>query len=300
LKKYDLHSTWWLVTNWIGSGGNSGTWEIWKNVLAQGHDVQSHSVNHLNTKSPTWTGKMDDEYGNSQKAINENVPGARCLTLAFPGGAGQEINDPAIAARYYIAARGGYPFINQANLINYSSINATSGYYVDEGKMFGTNMMDAFEKSPKNKFYRGWWVGFSHWIHTDKPEDMAALDLKLSKIAAKVKTGELWLGLFREVAQYGQERDTAKLKVKSATADKIVLSLTDDMDDTLFDFPLTIKVRLDPSWKAATAKQGTNAENMKEVGCKIVEHNGAKFALVQVVPDRGDVVLTPGAAASQK
>ena len=26
------------------------------------------------------------------------------------------------------------------------------------------------------------------------------------------------------------------------TADKIVLDLTDEMDDTLFDFPLTVKV----------------------------------------------------------
>ncbi len=290
LKKYDLHSTWWLITGDIGGQGNSGTWEMWKNVFAQGHDVQSHSVCHLNTKDPKWTGKMDDEYGNSQKAVNENVPGARCLTLAFPGGQGQENNDPAIAAKYYIAGRGGAPFVNPANLINYSYVNATSGYTIDESKYQGTNLMDAFDKSPQNKYYRGWWVGFSHWLHTDKPDEMALWDAKLAKIAAKVKTGELWLGLFREVCQYGQERDTAKLTVKSVAADKIVISLTDDMDDTLFDFPLTVKVRLDPGWKTAKATQGG-----KEAGCKVVEHDGAKYALVQVVPDRGDAVVTAGA-----
>ena len=63
------------------------------------------------------------------------------------------------------------------------------------------------------------------------------------------------------------------------------------MDDALFDFPLTVKVRLDAAWASAKALQGA-----KEMGCTVVEHDGAKFALVQVVPDRGDVVLKPAAA----
>jgi hypothetical protein len=288
-KKYGLRPTWWLVTGEVGKRGNSGTWEAWQKVLAAGCDVQSHTVNHLNTKSPTWTGKMDDEYGNAQKAINENVPGARCLTLAYPGGQGQEANDPAIAARYYIAARGGVPFINQASAIDYMQVRAGSAFTVDGAKFPDQNLVTAFDKSPKNKCWRGWWVGFFHWIKTDDAAATASCEKRFAYIQGKVQSGELWLGLFREVAQYGQQRDTARLEVKSVAADKIVLSLTDDMDDTLFDFPLTVKVRLDPAWKSAKAMQGA-----KETGCKIVEHEGAKFALLQIVPDRGEVVLVPG------
>ena len=86
--------------------------------------------------------------------------------------------------------------------------------------------------------------------------------------------------------QYGQERDTAHLEVKSAAADKIVLSLADEMDDTRFDFPLTVKVRVSPSWKAVRAEQGG-----RPVEAKLLEHDGATYALVQVVPDRGDIGL---------
>ena len=86
--------------------------------------------------------------------------------------------------------------------------------------------------------------------------------------------------------QYGQERDTAHLEVKSAAADKIELSLADEMDDTRFDFPLTVKVRVSPSWKAVRAEQGGQA-----VEAKLLENDGATYALVQIAPDRGDVSL---------
>jgi len=60
------------------------------------------------------------------------------------------------------------------------------------------------------------------------------------------------------------------------------------MDDKLFDFPLTVKVRLPEAWTAVAAVQGD-----KPVEAKIVEHEGGKFALVKAVPDRGAVTLTP-------
>ena len=42
------------------------------------------------------------------------------------------------------------------------------------------------------------------------------------------------------------------------------------------------------------------ARSNPPVGCKVVEHAGAKFALLQMAPDRGNVVLTAGAAGDEK
>lgn len=291
-RKYGLRPTWWLITGNVNSSkANGGTWDAWKKILASGLDVQSHTVNHLHTESPTWK-DMETEYADSQKAVNENVPGARCLTLAYPGGANQALNDPALAAKYYIAGRTGIATINPANAIEYLQVHATSAFNVTEAKFPGGNLVTVFDKSPKNPYWRGWWVGFFHWVKTDDAAQTASCEKRFAYIQGKVQSGELWLGLFREVAQYGQERDTARLEVKSVTADKIVLALTDEMDDMLFDFPLTVKVRLDAAWKSAKATQGA-----KETLCKVMERDGGKFALVQVVPDRGDVVLQPATPA---
>jgi hypothetical protein len=96
----------------------------------------------------------------------------------------------------------------------------------------------------------------------------------------------VWPGLVTEVIQYGRERDGAAVKVGEKGAKKIVLSVTDQVDDAKFDFPLTVKVRVDGSWKSVKATQGG-----KEVGAKLLEHDGGKFVLVQAVPDRGDVII---------
>ena len=51
------------------------------------------------------------------------------------------------------------------------------------------------------------------------------------------------------------------------------------MDDAKFNFPLTVKVHLPDGWTGV--KGGT-----------FVSHDGKPYALVDVIPDRGAVVLT--------
>lgn len=54
-------------------------------------------------------------------------------------------------------------------------------------------------------------------------------------------------------------KDDALAACSITIDDKIVLGLMDEMDDTRFDFPLTVKVRVAPSWKAVRAEQGGRA-----------------------------------------
>ena len=103
----------------------------------------------------------------------------------------------------------------------------------------------------------------------------------------KAHEGDFWVGLFAEEARYGQERDTARLVVSAADASVIRFTLTDRMDDSRFDYPLTVKVRLPGAWKAAAGRQAGKA-----VDVKVIEHDGGRFALVKAVPDRGEVELT--------
>ena len=286
--KYGLRPTWFIVTDGIGGprAMNSGTWDTWKKVSEAGFDVQSHTVHHLVTDSPTWK-NMEADYAESKEAIEANIPGIKCLTLAYPGGKGQEMNDPALAAKYYIGARSTRPFANPANQINYMEVNASSQFRIDDAEYPTMNLNIVFDPSPKNNLWRGWSFGFLHYIKPDD-ETHAAVEKKFAYVLGKVKSNDLWPALFREGCQYGQERDTAHLAVKERGADKIVFSLSDEMDDLLFDFPLTVKIRLDASWKTAKAMQGG-----KPAECKIVQHDGASYALVQAVPDRGDVSLVP-------
>jgi hypothetical protein len=59
------------------------------------------------------------------------------------------------------------------------------------------------------------------------------------------------------------------------------------MRDDLYDFPLTVKLRLPDTWAGAAATQDD-----KSLPVRLVRHDGGTFALVEIVPDRGDAVVT--------
>jgi hypothetical protein len=252
-KKCGLRVTWFIVTGSVGTPWG-GTWEGWQRLHAQGHDVQSHTVNHLRTASPSWKG-IEAEYTESIRQIETAMPGNRVLVLAYPGGEDQDkLNDPKLAAEHYIGCRGGAGLINPANRIDYVRTNSIGMLHVDDPKTPWADMQALFRNNVRrDSSYRGWYCAHYHQV---RPEVREQEEKKLAFVHQRVQSNDLWLGLFREVVQYGQQRDTAHLEVKSAAADKIVLSLVDEMDDTRFDFPLTVKVRVDPSWKAVRAEQG--------------------------------------------
>lgn len=99
---------------------------------------------------------------------------------------------------------------------------------------------------------------------------------------------DIWFGRFPDVAKYGQERDTATLTVHASNDEHQVFSLVDEMDDTKFDFPLTIKTRLPASWTDITSTQNNVA-----TPSRAVKHQGASYALISAIPNRGPIAITP-------
>lgn len=286
---YGLRVSWMVITSHIGDPF-SGPWDDYRKLVARGHDVQSHSVTAMHPDRPAWKG-VEAEFTGSKKAIEENIPGVRCLTYAYPGGGKERTQTSkeemtALAAKYYIGARGG-PGINAADTIDYHRISSISGKINFGDAKFATmDMKHILEKSGNPRtapLYRGWYVCHFHLV---KPDDKAQLQKPFAIVAEKTGSGDLWMGLFREVCLYVRERDTAKLAVEETKPGRITFVVTDSVADDPFDFPLTVKVRLDASWKSAKATQ-----NAKEVPVKLIGHQGTPFALVDAVPDRGPVIL---------
>ena len=297
-RKYGIRATWFVITGMVSDGTDPrgsywGSWAAFRKLFAAGHDVQSHTVCHGNLKSPKWTG-IEGEYSESKKEIEKNIPGDRCLTLAYPDGAATE-GMKRLAAKYFIGARGGSGSLNSVNRVDYLLTASLGGHLnLVPCDQPGMTMATMFEKGRYDyaNFYRGWYCNHEHNVNVEykgtRPREER--EKQFAVIQEKVAAGQLWMGLFREVCQYGQERDTAHLETTEATKGRVVLKLTDGlMDDPRFDFPLTVKVRLDPHWKTVVATQAA-----KPVEAKLIEHAGDTYALVQVVPGRGEVTLTDG------
>lgn len=281
-RRYGFGVTWFVITGRVGTGAFWGTWKGWKRLKSAGHDIQSHTVDHIHPEKPGWKG-IEWEYADAIKHIERNVPGQKVLTLAYPGGKNSKLNSRELAAKMYIAARGTRGTPNPANQIDYFNINAGGGLHVGGEKAPWADVQNVLDPNRyRRRYYRGWAVYLAH-----KADRKAVL--KICEYLRQHRD-EFWLGLFTDVARYGQERDTARLSVTSAGDEKITFTLSDDMDDELFDFPLTIKVRLPGRWSGVSATQSG-----KPVRARLVEHAGGKFALIKAVPDRGHVLLTPKA-----
>ncbi len=277
-EKHNIPVTWFLITERIsGSNAFNRKWEDWASVLPKGHGLESHTVMHLHVEKPEWQG-IEWEYAESIKQIEEHIPDHKVHFLAVPGGKNRNLNDRAIAAKYYNAVRGGAGKPNPANATDYLAINGMTAPKLDSEEAPWADLNTLFV--PGNN-YRGWAVIVHHFIKNKEPQEpfFAFFDAHRDK---------LWMGLFGDVARYGQQRDTATLTVTENAPNKISFEVTDRMDDSVFNYPLTVKVRLPSGWKGAAATQ-----DGKPVESKIVEHDGASFALVDAVPDNGAVTLAP-------
>lgn len=283
--RYGFPVTWFIITARVGTGPNWGTWEGFAALDKDtgGHAVESHSVTHLHIDTPGWAG-IEWEYAESIRQMEANMPGKRVSIIAYPGGPNTKLNDPAIAARYYRTARGTRGMPNPANQIDYLSVNAMSSISVGDPKAEWADVNTLVDSARfRGRFYRGWAVYLQHGMPQAQKD-------KIQPLFDFIEThkASLWLGLFADVAKYGQERDTATLKVLEADDKKIRLQLGDRMDDAYFTYPLTVKVRVPDSWTKVSARQAG-----RDSRCRLVVREGARYALVDVVPDAGVTELSP-------
>ena len=100
LNAQGFQGTFFVTTNWI----DSATWDEWRDVSNQGHEMGSHTENHPHLPQLSLT-EMIEEIGGSKAAIDAQIVTQQCLTFAYPFGE-YDVNAKAVAEDYYLAARG--------------------------------------------------------------------------------------------------------------------------------------------------------------------------------------------------
>ena len=250
---------------------SASQWSAIENASAKGHEIGSHTLTHPNL--PTLTDEqVTTEVANS-KSLIESRTGKPCVSLAYPY--------CAVPKRSIIAQH--YPF---ARSCNGSLVPATPPDFLSIGALGPDNGMDT--PSDNVAASGSWLVWLLHGIDDDPaccPIDSLLLESNLDYVAADPT--KWWVETFGNVARYIQERNAAVLTVVSSGATSITLRLTDGLDDTVFNYPLTLRRPLPAGWARATITQ-----NGAPVSSQIVEGK----LVFDVVPDGGDIVLTQAEA----
>ena len=325
LREYGLCADVAMLSNrvWNYSNGTAKADEVakWREILDTGRwKITSHSATH------TWWGKatalgdgtyntyddiekMTAEVIGSQEILRSLFPDQRVLTFAYPGftseknkytdGSEKEILEVIYSEamrkmldEHYIAGRR----VQAAYSVTDTTIDWTmSGCYHIGGNYTNNKVEKAAEDGLLTVLY----------VHNmaNVPEDqlktynypsntMAAYYFEdtCKKLAARVASGEVWNTHYEDAIMYVREAQSATATVRYANGG-LTVSLTDKMDDSVYNFPLTVRIALPEAVKAVKITQNGKVSYAKTEYEAYEFYGGEYYALCDIVPDSGDAKI---------
>lgn len=256
-------------------------WDGLKSAFAQGHEIGSHSIGH---------GDYPTDFAASQKAIQDKVPGEQCISYAYPN-----CQYPDGASNVYVASRGceGYP---ASKTPDFNNIKAQIIAHKQYGNIMDVQGMNKLVDAAIQQ--NGWSIYLHHGIEGDYMFAATPLnDLSQNLDYIAKNRDKVWCETFGNVARYIKERDAVTVKKKASDDKSITVEITDNLDNKIFNYPLSIRLPVEDGWDkpSVTVKQAD-----KDVQDTIVNVDGKEYLMFQAVPDGGDVVITFGATTSVK
>jgi peptidoglycan/xylan/chitin deacetylase (PgdA/CDA1 family) len=277
------------ATFFLGISGMDVPWDQWRQLAEQGYEIGSHTINH-----PDLTRLSDSELryelSESQRVINQNIPSQSCITLAYPGTVSNSYVQ-AVASEYYIAARGGWAaeqggsfnYYEDVDLGNYNEAKAVNFYNVaSDSSLYDVPISNIDANLDHAIAYHAWYIMYLHTV----PDDTYYLDY-LSTVLDHIVARNLWMATFGEVAQYMRERIASTLSVLSSDTSAIQLGLTNSLDGSIYNEPLTIRSIVPFTWLKVNIAQG---------GSFIIVDSAVEgddtVVYFDAVPNNGTIVLT--------
>ena len=244
------------------AGGKSDarriSWKEWRELVARGHEVANHGLDHRGLPALTED-ELEREVEGARRIITEKV--GRPLTFIYPGnGRNPRVRD--FVLKNHIAARdreerfGGSGFnVEKANGIVDKAIK--TGQFI-------VVMMHAVAE-----------VGY-------QPVSKDELEGHLQYVS-KLKD-HVWVDTLANVSRYVRERDAAKVTIKVSAANRVTFDVASPLSPGLFNGPLTCVINAGDHAISASAQCVRDGAMMPAV----ISGNNV---LVEVAPGTGDVTV---------
>lgn len=265
--------TFFAVVNW---GPN---WTELQKASNNGHEVASHTMSHPTDLGTLTTTAQDGEYKNSQSNINSKITNAKCLTIAYPN---CKKGDVPTLQKYYIAGRtcaGSIIPNNPTDFFSLSSIlTDTDG--IKTGDEFNTKVNSA-------KSSKGWCVFLIHGIDGDGGfSNTQSSEIKKHLDYVNTNKADYWVATFLHVVKYIKERNAASLSETAINSDSLQLTFTDNLDNTIYNSPITIRRLLPTNWKTPKVYVGSTL-----IPSAVKTENGKQYIVFDAVADQGKIYL---------
>jgi hypothetical protein len=269
LNTYGFKGTFFLVSGWPAN------WAGYKSAASNGHEIASHTVTHKSMGGLT-TDQQTSEMTGSINTITSNI-GIKPVTLAWPN---CSLGSTSLAQQYFVASRGCSGQIvpsTPTNFMNISSLVCGSAGGVKTSTDFQNKANSAASSN-------GWVIYLIHGIDNDGGySPLSSTELKSSLSFFNANSNKFWVAGFATVAKYIKQRNAANLTQTGSTSTNITLTLSDILDSSVYNVPITIRRPLPSGWTNASATQNGHA-----ITCYI----SSGYIVFSAIADRGTIVLT--------
>ena len=271
--EFGFRTTMFVPSDWIKD------WSGLQIAADQGHEIASHTVTHTNLGSLPIAQQLI-EFKNSKESIDARIKGHSCVTIAYPYCVP---GNDSLCASYYIAARHCQGYIEPKTPTDFMKISS-----LVTGSVSSIKTVDDFNsRVQKADSLKGWCVFLIHGIDNDggySPTQSAVLRTHLGYV--KQQNNSYWVAPFGDVVRYIKERNATTIHELSNKPTSITLQVTDKLDNSIYNYPLTIRRPLPNSWTSAVVTQAD-----KKLEAKVSKKGRLKYISFDVVPDGGNVVL---------
>ncbi len=296
-------------------------YDKWKSIIDTGRwSVISHSITHTwwgnvtkddSGNNIAWEqddGKMYDEIVKSLEILRNLFPEHRVLTFAYPGFSAEKAGLTSKQYLEIIYDEDSRALIDQHYISARNSVETGPAYVTEEANWL---YLDAFFLNPtridgtgtgslKNRLESAANDGRIHMISLHAVSNdvskgewdgytLSSLDMEnaCKLISEYVSSGKVWNAHYEDAILYVREAQNATVSV-SGDENGLAVTLTDTMDDAIYNYPLTVRVTVPGAWEAVKVTQG------ESVSYAIVKYaDGKCFVDTDIVPDKGVATLTP-------
>jgi len=283
-----------------------GTWPMFIQLAQQGHEIASHTMNHyyltsLPVGDTVTQGTALYELYQSKKAIEQRIPDQKCITLAYPYSDRNVLID-SLTALFYEAGRSAGLEPNYHSLNSFFDLNS----YVVQFNLPRNSLADDLDEL----------YAFMNWVHNSIINEQWAImmiheivpqselpglvsqglyepisnewfTLLCEWVKSKSDIKELWVETTANVVRYMKQRENYQYQIVSSTTNEIKINLTDDLDDEIYNYPLSVYVTVPEDWDYVLFTQSNRIDTLTSVTT-----DSGKVVLSKIIPDGGIASFT--------
>ncbi|TDJ54773.1 MAG: T9SS type A sorting domain-containing protein [Ignavibacteria bacterium] len=311
LNQFNFNATFYVMPPWLTDSlpgiFRYGTWPMFQAMAMDGHEIGSHTMNHLHLPEleigdTATEGTILYEIYQARELINQRLPNQKCITMAYPFAEHNLVID-SLTSLFYESARASGNFPNESSLTN--------------EQWFTLSAVDVVFNEPRNsldddldelQFIQDWidsLIVKEDWGillgHEVVPQDslpglLAAgswhpftnewFTVLSEWLLNKSNNKDVWVETIANVTRYIKERDDYNYSILTYDETQIKLNIFDNLDNEIYNYPLSVFIKVPQSWKLALKIQGETIDTLN-----VTTNDSGKVVLANIIPDGGVVSL---------